>query len=345
MSACFESASLDTNILIHLWKSGTEAMLGKMFGKAYVYQWLIDVELRHHADTALMERIIEAMEDGFLEPVDDRALKELGLWGAFREAYEDVSMFFSGPDTGEGYAIALAQAFGIPALVTDDTKKDGPKWYLNLRAAKPFGFSSDEVLLVSYLKGDITEADYLQKFQSISEVNDLNWRARICLDRFRRRFLGEMAEAPGSLRDHQWISDFAREYRVDVKEKLNELYSTLPAEPTVQHSPRTREELLLSDCPLKSPKDREKIWEDYRTLYKFLRSRNYSLEVSVDIVIAKVLERLGYRQGEIEETIAALAPKAENNPMYHRLAVMQGRGFEDGDKVRECCRTLRCEFI
>ena len=120
MSACFESASLDTNILIHLWKSGTEAMLGKMFGKAYVYQWLIDVELRHHADAALMERIIEAMEDGFLEPVDDRALKEMGLWSAFREAYEDVSMFFSGPDTGEGYAIALAQAFGIPALVTEE---------------------------------------------------------------------------------------------------------------------------------------------------------------------------------------------------------------------------------
>lgn len=74
MSTCFESASLDTNILIHLWKSGTEAMLGKMFGKAYVYQWLIDVELRHHADAALMERIIEAMEDGFLEPVDGLAI-------------------------------------------------------------------------------------------------------------------------------------------------------------------------------------------------------------------------------------------------------------------------------
>ena len=159
MSACFESASLDTNILIHLWKSETEALLGKMFGKAYVYQWLIDVELRHHADTALMERIFEAMDKGSLEPVDDRALKKLGLWEAFRKAYEDVSMFFSGPDTGEGYAIALASAFNIPALVTDDTKKDGPKWYLNLRAQKPFGFSSDEVLVVNYLQGEIAEEE------------------------------------------------------------------------------------------------------------------------------------------------------------------------------------------
>ena len=50
MSTCFESASLDTNILIHLWKSETEAMLGQMFEKVYVYQWLLDVELRHHAD-------------------------------------------------------------------------------------------------------------------------------------------------------------------------------------------------------------------------------------------------------------------------------------------------------
>ena len=83
------------------------------------------------------------MDTGFLEPVDDRALKELGLYTAFRKAYEDIAMFFSGPDTGEGYAIALAKAFDIPAVVTDDTKKDGPKWYLNLRAQKPFGFSSD----------------------------------------------------------------------------------------------------------------------------------------------------------------------------------------------------------
>ncbi len=63
--------------------------------------------------------------------------------------------------------------------------------------------------------------------------------------------------------------------------------------------------------------------------------------MSVDIVIAKVLELLGYRQGEIEETLAALAPKAEINPMYHRLAVMQGRGFEDGDVVRECVEMVR----
>ncbi len=342
MSTCFESASLDTNILIHLWKSETEAMLGQMFGKVYVYQWLLDVELQNHADGPLIAKIVDSMDTGFLMPVDDRALKKLGLFQAFREAYEDVSMFFSGPDTGEGFAIALAKAFGIPVLVTDDTKKEGPKWYLNLRAQKPFGFSSDEVLVVNYLQGEIAEEEYLRQFKAVNEANGLNWRARVCLDRFERRFLGEaVPEAPGSLRDHQWIEDFAGKFHVDVEEKLRRLRASLPTEPVAEHSPRTREELLLSDYPLGGAKETEEIRESYRRLYRFIRGRKMTLEVSADIVIACVLDRMGYGQGEIEETIAALAPKAESNPMYHRLVVMRGKGFEDEEVIEKCREAVR----
>ena len=341
MKACFESASLDTNILIHLWKSGTEETLANMFGKAYVYQWLLDVELRHHAEKSLIEKVFAAMDIGFLEPVDDRTLKKRGLYGAFRDAYENVSMFFSGPDTGEGYAIALAQVFGIPVLVTDDTKKDGPKWYLNLRAQKPFAFSSDEVLLVGYLRGDINEAEYLQKFQAVSEINGLNWRPRICLDRFRRRFLGELAEeAPGSLRDHQWAENFAEKYKIDIKEKLNRLRQSLPPEPVLEHAPRTRAELLLSERPLACPSGKEEIWERYRILYKHIRERKLSLDVATDVVIACVLKRLGYGQKDIEGTIENLAPGAESNPMYHKLAYMGSKRFEDERVIIECCEAV-----
>ena len=340
-SACFASVSLDTNILIHLWKAENEDMLGKMFEKAYVYQWLLDVELRHHANVSLIGRIFDAMDEGFLEPVDDRALKKMGLYIAFREAYEDIAMFFSGPDTGEGYAIAMAKALDIPAVVTNDTKKDGPKWYLNLRAQKPFGFSSDEVLLINFLKGDITEAEYLQKFQAINEINGLNWRVKVCIDRFERRFLGEMVEAPGSLRDHQWIYDFAKAYQVDIGARLRSLRSCLPSEPVIKHAPRTRTEFLLSDWPFGCSQDKVQLWESYRIIYQFLRQQQYSLEVSEDIVIARVLGRLGYHQDEIEETIANLAPQAENNPMYHKLAVMQGRSFANEQVLVKCCEVVK----
>lgn len=339
--SCFASASLDTNILIHLWKAENEDMLGKMFDKAYVYQWLLDVELRHHAEESLIGRIFDAMDTGFLEPVDDRALKELGLYTAFRKAYEDIAMFFSGPDTGEGYAIALAKAFDIPAVVTDDTKKDGPKWYLNLRAQKPFGFSSDEVLLISFLKGDITEAEYVQKFRSINEINGLNWRPKVCVDRFERRFFGEMVGAPGSLRDHRWIDDFARVYQVNIGARLRSLRSCLPVETVVKHSPRTREEWLLSDWPFDCSQDKVQLWESYRMIYRFLRQHQYSLEVSADIVIARVLDMLGYHPNEIEETIATLAPQAENNLMYHKLAVMQRKNFENEQILVKCCDVVR----
>ena len=79
MKACFESASLDTNILIHLWKSGTEETLANMFGKAYVYQWLLDVELRHHAEKSLIEKIFAAMDTGFLEPVEKKYGRDIGF--------------------------------------------------------------------------------------------------------------------------------------------------------------------------------------------------------------------------------------------------------------------------
>jgi hypothetical protein len=76
-------------------------------------------------------------------------------------------------------------------------------------------------------------------------------------------------------------------------------------------------------------------------IYRFLRQHQYSLEVSADIVIARVLDMLGYHPNEIEETIATLAPQAENNLMYHKLAVMQRKNFENEQILVKCCDVVR----
>ena len=337
---CFASASLDTNILIHLWRSQTEEMLRQMFSKVYVHQWLLDTELPHHADMALRGKIIDSMDDGFLVPVDNAMLKEQGLYPKFKWELENLAMFFSHGDTGEGFVIALAKVYGIPAVVTNDIKTDGPKWYLNIRAREPFGFSSDEVLLINYLKGAISEDEYLTQFQAMNEVNGLNWRIKVCVNRFAQRFLGKIdREIPASVRDHQWIADFAQEFHLDVAERLAKLRAYIPAEEesVVSQAPKTRQELLLSDYPLSCSMEKRAVQESYRRAYQFMEKTKESLNVPVDAVIACVLEQLGYNQSEIVDTMDALSPMAENRILYSKLAFMKRNEYDKFEKIQACC--------
>lgn len=343
-SSCFESASLDTNILIHLWRSQTEKMLKQMFDKVYVHQWLIDIELPHHADDILRGKIIDSMADGFVEPINDAILKKQGLYQAFKRELEDLALFFSGGDTGEGYVIALAKVYGIPAVVTNDIKKDGPKWYLNIRAKEPIGFSSDEVLLIDYLKGSMSKEEYLSQFQAMNEINELGWRMKVSQRRFAQRFLGDLdQEIPASVRDHQWISDFAEKNGIDVAEKLSELKAVIPIEEKLvtPKIPQNRKDFLLSNYPLICDKKQYKVQECYRLAYQILQKDTEKRDVPIDAVIAQVLEQLSYTEYEIINVIDELSPLAENHPIYSRLAYMKRLEYENLEKISVCCSEIR----
>lgn len=337
-SSCFESASLDTNILIHLWRSQTEKMLKQMFDKVYVHQWLIDTELSHHADDILRGKIIDSMVDGFIEPINDAILKKQGLYEAFKQELEDLALFFSGSDTGEGYVIALAKVYGIPAVVTNDIKKDGPKWYLNIRAKEPIGFSSDEVLLIDYLKGALSKEEYLSQFQAMNDINALGWRMKISQRRFVQRFLGELdREIPASVRDHQWINDFAKKNGIDITKKLNSLKAVIPIEESVTSKiPRDRKDFLLSDYPLPGDEGQRDVQECYRLAYRILQKDNEKRDVPIDAVIAQVLEQFRYTEHEIINVIDDLSPLAENHPMYSRLAYMKRIEYDNLEKINDC---------
>lgn len=297
-SSCFESASLDTNILIHLWRSQTEKMLKQMFDKVYVHQWLIDTELSHHADDILRGKIIDSMADGFIEPI----------------------------------------IYGIPAVVTNDIKKDGPKWYLNIRAKEPIGFSSDEVLLIDYLKGSLSKEEYLSQFQAMNDINALGWRMKISQRRFVQRFLGELdREIPASVRDHQWINDFAKKNGIDITKKLNSLKAVIPIEELVTSKiPRDRKDFLLSDYPLPGDERQRDVQECYRLAYRILQKDNEKRDVPIDAVIVQILEQFRYTEHEIINVIDDLSPLAENHPMYSRLAYMKRIEYDNLEKINYC---------
>lgn len=340
---CFASASLDTNILIHLWRSQTEDMLKQMFTKVYVHQWLLDKEIKNHAEE-LLGKIIDSMDDGFVEPINDAILKQQGLYQAFDRELKLLSPFFSGGDTGEGYAIALAKVYGIPAVVTNDTKIEGPKWYLNIRPNEPFGFSSDEVLLINYLKGSISAVKFQEQFQAMNEVNGLNWRIKVCMRRFNERFLGELDRTiPASVRDHQWIDEFAQEYGINVAERLISLRAALPEEDDTLASqkPKTQKALLLSDYPLSCAASKRKVQESYRLAYQILKRDTMARDIQLDKNIARVLEQLKFKSEEIIGAIDVLSPMVKNNPLYSRLVYSKRTEYDDVEEIDSCCQEIR----
>lgn len=342
-SPCFKSASLDTNILIHLWRSQTEDMLKQMFAKVYVHQWLLDTELMNHAKE-LRGKIIDSMADGFVEPIDNATLKKQGRYQDFKRELEDLSLFFSGGDTGEGYVIALARVYGIPAVVTNDTKVEGPKWYLNLRAKEPFGFSSDEVLLVNYLKGSISAAEFQAQFQAVNEVNGLNWRMKVCLSRFARRFLGELDKTiPASVRDHLWMDEFAQVNGIDVAERLASLRAVISEEDDslALQKPKTQKALLLSNYPLSCAESKRKVQESYRLAYQILWRDTTARNIQLDARIARVLEQLKYKSQEIMDTIDELSPMVKNNPIYSQLVYNKRTEYDDVEEIDSCCQEIR----
>ena len=278
------------------------------------------------------------MVDGFIEPINDAILKKQGLYEAFKRELEDLALFFSGSDTGEGYVIALAKVYGIPAVVTNDIKKDGPKWYLNIRAKEPIGFSSDEVLLIDYLKGSLSKEEYLSQFQAMNDINALGWRMKISQRRFVQRFLGELdREIPASVRDHQWINDFAKKNGIDITKKLNSLKAVIPIEESVTSKiPRDRKDFLLSDYPLPGDERQRDVQECYRLAYRILQKDNEKRGVPIDAVIAQVLEQFRYTEYEIINVIDDLSPLAENHPMYSRLAYMKRIEYDNLEKINDC---------
>lgn len=340
---CFDSASLDTNILIHLWRSQTEDMLKQMFTKVYVHQWLLDKELMNHAPE-LRVKIIDSMADGFVEPINNAILKKQGLYQAFDRELKLLSPFFSDGDTGEGYAIALAKVFGIPAVVTNDTKVEGPKWYLNIRPNEPFGFSSDEVLFINYLKGSISVAEFQDQFQAMNEVNGLNWRIKVCMKRFTKRFLGEPNKTiPASVRDHLWMDEFAQANGINVAERLASLRAAISEEDDSLslQKPKTQKDWLLSDYPLPCVESKRNAQESYRLAYQILRRDTTARNIQLDAHIARVLEQLKYKSQVIMDTIDERSPMVKNNPIYSQLVYNKRTEYDDVEEIDSCCQEIR----
>jgi hypothetical protein len=216
-------ASLDTNVIIHLYKAGLQGVLFDVFDEGVlIYEQIRSVELENHGQDVL-EDVDADIASGKIEIYTDKRLKDLAVYKIFENNFKENRLLYGIGDLGEVYAISLAQTLGAYSLVTDDTKQGGP--YMSLLQFEddvmPFTFA--DVLILRYLMGIADESQTVKDFDAVNTAAKLDWVFRSQLSKFIRRFF----KAPYREEDTVWIREFEKKYDIKLKEKLGMLSKQL----------------------------------------------------------------------------------------------------------------------
>lgn len=214
----FKGVSVDTNVFIHLYKSGHENLLYENFGEIYVYEYIIEEELKRNS-FLVYQKVQKRIEQGDIILIDRKYIVDKGLIEIFDENYDDCLILFA-RDRGEAYAVALARALGIQCFITNDIKQGGPYETLvkeYIEEVIPFTFY--EILFFKYLKGDFNKEEFKNNFDSISNIMEHPMDFCSKVNSVIRRFIRKDSKE----RDKKLLRNIVLEYQIDLKEKINEL--------------------------------------------------------------------------------------------------------------------------
>lgn len=212
-------ASLDTNVIIHLYKAELQRVLFDFFNDGvFIYEQIRNVELENHGRDVL-EAVDADILLGKIEIYTDQKLKEMAIYKIFENNFKENRLLYGTGDLGEVYAISLAQTLGAYSLVTDDTKQGGP--YMSLLQFEddvmPFTFA--DVLILRYLMGIADASQTVKDFNVVNMTSELNWSLRSKLSKFIIRFLKD----PYRKEDAIWIRKMEKKHGINLKDKLENL--------------------------------------------------------------------------------------------------------------------------
>lgn len=217
-------ASLDTNVIIHLYRAGQQEMLFQFFSDGvFIYEQIRKVELENHG-MDFLEKIDKDIANGKMRMYTNDQLRELGVFKLFLGYVKDNKLLYNPGDMGEVYAISLAQTLGAYSLVTDDTKQGGP--YMSLlqfpdNEIMPFTYV--DVIILRYLNDDIDARSAVACFNRINESSELGWSLKNHLGKFIKRFWSD----PYQETERKWMKDFCVKKHIKAKGKLQELKKLL----------------------------------------------------------------------------------------------------------------------
>lgn len=217
-------ASLDTNVIIHLYSAGYQHILFDRFERIKVYEFIRNHEMVNHASEEVINLFDNDVEQGRIELITDEYLKSIGMYNKFIYDVKDMEILFDKGDLGEVYAIAMAKNLGCISLVTDDIKEYGPH-YLLMRIpdsdVMPFAFY--ELLFLKYFEGKLTEAELVEQFNYICDATSLRMSFISKFKTFIRRFW----VSPYTDSEKMWMCNFCDKNSVNAKQKINNLNNYL----------------------------------------------------------------------------------------------------------------------
>ena len=216
-------ASLDTNVIIHLYQANMQSILFEIFKNGvFKYEQIRNVELEHHGK-AVLEAVDADIEAGKIEVYTDAKLKEQCVYKMFENNVKENRLLYGTGDLGEVYAISLAQTVGAYSLVTDDTKQGGP--YMSLMQldydVKPFTFA--DILILRYLLGIVDAQQTIVDFDVVNDTSDLNWSFRSQLTKFIKRFVAD----PYKTEEKEWFEQWTTENNIKAMAKFRALRDVL----------------------------------------------------------------------------------------------------------------------
>lgn len=173
-------ASLDTNVVIHIYRAGLEDILFDFFSDGvFIYEQIRKIELEHHGQD-ILEKVDADIKSGKIEVYTDETLKQQAVLRIFENNVNENKLLYGSGDLGEVYAISLAQTIGAYSLVTDDIKQGGP--YMSLLQLEydimPFTFA--DILILRYL---IEAADAEQTVKDPYKNEEKKWMSKLVEER------------------------------------------------------------------------------------------------------------------------------------------------------------------
>lgn len=216
-------ASLDTNVLIHVYRAGLEDILFDFFADGvFIYEQIRKIELEHHGQD-ILDKVDADIESGKIEVYTNETLKQQAVLRIFETNVNENKLLYGSGDLGEVYAISLAQTIGAYSLVTDDIKQGGP--YMSLLQLEydimPFTFA--DILILRYLIEAADAEQTVRDFNMINEVSDLKWSFRSQIVKFIKRFWKD----PYKNEEKKWMSKLVEERKIRVKSKFTDLQKLL----------------------------------------------------------------------------------------------------------------------
>ena len=217
-------ATLDTNIIIHLYESGLEDILFNCFDEVYVYEHIVQVELKNHGSPKTIKKVEDEIQNGRIILITKADLLGKGVWSIFDNYVKKERLIYETGDLGEILAIALAKTLGLAVLLTDDIKMYGPHYSLMHEIDSdvlPLAFY--EVFFISFLMGHISPVEYMAYFKKVNDLFSRPQSLTRCVNKFDKRFW----DNPINERERKWFCEWCKTNGVDYEEKYNDLWDAI----------------------------------------------------------------------------------------------------------------------